>query len=85
MLFMSILIGVDMALNIKVVMHKAEEGGFWVEVPALPGCFSQGETKREALESVKEAISMHLESLGTYLPAKSIKKNDEILTVCVSG
>ena len=53
-----------MALSIKVVLHKAEEGGFWVEVPALPGCFSQGETKHEALKSVKEAISLNLESLG---------------------
>ncbi len=75
-----------MALNIKVVLHPAEEGGFWVEVPALPGCVSQGETKEEALNAVKEAISLHLESLGAYRPvAKPGAKKDEILTVCVSA
>ncbi len=74
-----------MVFNIKVVLHAAEEGGFWVEVPALPGCVSQGETKEDALNAVKEAISLHLESLGTYRPAKSKTKNDEILTVCVGA
>ena len=38
-----------------------EEGGFWAEVPALPGCFSQGETVEEAFNNVKEAIGSHLD------------------------
>lgn len=46
-----------------VVVHPAEEGGYWVEVPALPGCYSQGETVEEAVVKVREAIETHLEAL----------------------
>jgi predicted RNase H-like HicB family nuclease len=42
-------------MKLKVVIHKAEEGGFWAEVPALPGCFSQAETMDEMLFNIKEA------------------------------
>ncbi len=45
------------------MVRKAEEGGYWVEVPALPGCLSQGETVEEALENVREAIESHLLAL----------------------
>lgn len=47
----------------SVVLHEADEGGYWVEVPALPGCYSQGETREEALINVREAIELHLEGL----------------------
>jgi len=47
----------------QVIVHRAEEGGYWVEVPSLPGCFSQGDTKAEALENIKEAIALHIEDL----------------------
>lgn len=43
-------------MNIKVVVHKAEEGGFWAEVPALPGCASQGETMDELMANIRGAI-----------------------------
>ncbi len=43
-------------MKIKVVMHEAEEGGFWAEVPAIPGCATQGETMDELLCNVHEAI-----------------------------
>lgn len=43
-------------MKIKVVVHEAEEGGFWGEVPAVPGCASQGETIEELLENLQEAI-----------------------------
>ena len=46
-----------------VVLDPAEEGGFNVSVPALDGCFTQGETEEEALENAKEAILCHLEGL----------------------
>ncbi len=46
-----------------VVVHPAEEGGYWVEVPALPGCYSQGESVEEAVSKVREAIEAHLEAL----------------------
>ena len=43
-------------MNIKTIIHDAEEGGFWAEVPALPGCVSQGETMEELLANLREAI-----------------------------
>lgn len=43
-------------MKIKVVVHEAEEGGFWGEVPAIPGCASQGETIDELLANLHEAI-----------------------------
>jgi predicted RNase H-like HicB family nuclease len=46
-----------------ILIHSAEEGGFWVEVPALTGCFSQGESIEEAIKNVKVAIELHIECL----------------------
>ena len=43
-------------MQLKVVVHKAKEGGFWAEVPAIPGCASQGETMDELLANVREAV-----------------------------
>jgi predicted RNase H-like HicB family nuclease len=43
-------------VKIKVVVHEAEEGGFWAEVPAIPGCATQGETMDELLRNLHEAI-----------------------------
>ena len=50
-------------MEYSVVIHREEERGFWVEVPALPGCYSQGETLDETLENVKEAIELYLDVL----------------------
>lgn len=43
-------------MKIKVVVHEAEEGGFWAEVPAIPGCASQGETLEDLIANLHEAI-----------------------------
>ncbi len=50
-------------MEYTVLVYRAEEGGFWAEVPALPGCYSQGETIEETMENVKEAIEAHLLAL----------------------
>ena len=50
-------------MEYSVVVHQAEEGGFWVQVPALPGCYSQGESVEEALGNVREAIELYLDVL----------------------
>ena len=50
-------------MEYSVVVHEAEEGGYWVEVPALPGCYSQGETVEEALGNVREAMGLYLDTL----------------------
>ncbi len=46
-----------------VVIHRSEEGGYWTEVPALPGCFAQGETLEQLLEEAQGAIASHLDAL----------------------
>jgi predicted RNase H-like HicB family nuclease len=43
-------------MKIKVVVHNAEEGGSWAEVPAIPGCATQGETFEELLRNLYEAV-----------------------------
>jgi predicted RNase H-like HicB family nuclease len=43
-------------MKIKVVVHEAEEGGFWAEVPAIPGCATQGDTFEELLQNIYEAV-----------------------------
>ncbi len=43
-------------MKLKVVVHKAEEGGFWAEVPGIPGCMTQGETWEELLKNLYEAV-----------------------------
>ena len=48
-------------MKLKVVIHPADEGGFWAEAPALPGCVSQGETRDEALANIREAVEGWLE------------------------
>jgi predicted RNase H-like HicB family nuclease len=50
-------------LRYTVLIHQTEEGGFWAEVPALPGCFSQGETLEETVVNVRQAIESHLQAL----------------------
>lgn len=49
-------------MHVKIVVHEAEEGGYWGEVPALPGCASQGETMDELLANLREAIGGWLEA-----------------------
>jgi predicted RNase H-like HicB family nuclease len=49
--------------NYAVVIHEGPEGGFWGEVPAVPGCYSQGETLDELMDNIREAIAGVLEVL----------------------
>lgn len=48
-------------MKVKVVLVPAEEGGYTVYVPALPGCISEGDTREEAIENIKEALALYLE------------------------
>lgn len=56
-------------MNYTILIHQAEEGGFWSEVPALPGCYSQGESIDETLKNSKEAIEAHLQALKEDMAA----------------
>ena len=49
--------------SILIIPGEPDEGGYWVKVPALPGCFTEGETVEEALMNAKEAIELHVSVL----------------------
>jgi predicted RNase H-like HicB family nuclease len=51
-------------MTYKVVIHKAEEGGYWAEAPAVQGCFSQGETIDGVMKNIHEALVACLETLA---------------------
>jgi predicted RNase H-like HicB family nuclease len=48
-------------MKLKVLVHPADEGGYWAEVPALPGCVSEGDTWDEMLANIREAAEGWLE------------------------
>ena len=56
-------------MKIKIIIHEAEEGGYWAEVPAIPGCATEGETSEELQQNLYEAIegclSVDIESIET--------------------
>jgi predicted RNase H-like HicB family nuclease len=64
-----------------VVIHEEPDGGFWAEVPALPGCYSQGETIPELMENVREAVSGVLEVLREQ--GREPEANIQILELAV--
>ena len=43
-------------MKLKAVIHEAEEGGYWAEIPAIPGCATQGDTFEELLKNIYEAV-----------------------------
>jgi len=64
-----------------VVIHAAEEGGYWAEVPALDGCFAQGETIEELLDEARDAITSHIEALKD--DGQSVPENSGIIIATV--
>ena len=48
-------------MKLKIVLEPSDEGGYTVIVPSLPGCISEGNSKKEALENIREAIQLYLE------------------------
>jgi len=55
-------------MKLKVIVHEAEEGGYWAEVPAIPGCATQGETVEELLTNLYDAIEGCISVDLTYTP-----------------
>ena len=62
-------------MKFNIILTPAGEGGFNVTVPALDGCFTQGETEKEALKNAKEAIICYLEGLEKVNQIKSKPKS----------
>jgi len=65
-------------MKIKVVVHEAEEGGFWAQVPGIPGCATQGETFEELLQNLTEAVES---CLAVDLSAAEIAGNDRVMEI----
>ncbi|CBN58500.1 MULTISPECIES: type II toxin-antitoxin system HicB family antitoxin [Kamptonema] len=67
-------------MKLKVIIHEAEEGGFWAEVPAIPGCATQGETFEELLQNLYEAIEG---CLSVDIESVEMNDRDRILEIAV--
>lgn len=48
-------------MKLKIVLETSEDGGYTVYVPSLPGCISEGDTREEALDNIREAVELYLE------------------------
>jgi predicted RNase H-like HicB family nuclease len=67
-------------MKIKVVVHDAEEGGYWAEVPAIPGCATQGETFEELLRNLYEAVEG---CLSVDVSAVQVSAQDRVFEIAV--
>lgn len=67
-------------MKLKVIVHNAEEGGFWAEVPAIPGCATQGETFEELLKNIYEDVEG---CLSVDISGVSPETNARILEIAV--
>jgi len=67
-------------MKLKVVIHEAEEGGYWAEVPAIPGCMTQGETMRELIENLYDAVEG---CLSVDMDDIQLGQNDTVMEIAV--
>ena len=67
-------------MKLKIVVHEAEEGGFWAEVPAIPGCVTQAETFAELLGNIYEAVEG---CLSVDVQTISLFGNDKLMEIAV--
>ncbi len=65
-------------MKIKAIIHPAEEGGYWAEVPALPGCVTEGDTMDEVINNLQDAIQGWLEVANESQQPDSFSKVIEI-------
>ena len=68
-------------MKYRVLIEQDEDGFFVAEVPSLPGCISQGHTRAEATENIKEAIALYLESLSAHDEAVPPPITEELVEV----
>ena len=67
-------------MKLKVIIHPAEEGRFWAEVPAIQGCATQGETMEELLTNLYEAVEA---CLSIDLEPIELSENDKVFELAV--
>jgi predicted RNase H-like HicB family nuclease len=73
------------AVTYSVVIHRADpdETGYWAEVPALPGCVTQGQTLDETMVNAREAILGHLEALVAAGEAVPLEDQPAVVPITV--
>jgi predicted RNase H-like HicB family nuclease len=67
-------------MKLKVIIHEADEGGYWAEIPAIPGCATQGETLEELLTNIYEAVEA---CLSVDISKYKITEKDKVLEIAV--
>ena len=67
-------------MKLKVIIHEAEEGGYWAEVPSIPGCATQGETFDDLLSNIYEAVEG---CLSIDMKDIKITEKDKVLEIAV--
>ncbi|MBD1866695.1 type II toxin-antitoxin system HicB family antitoxin [Oculatella sp. FACHB-28] len=67
-------------MKIKAIIHPAEEGGYWAEVPALPGCVTEGDTIDEVIANLKDAIEGWLDVANSR---NAIESTDQVVEIAV--
>jgi predicted RNase H-like HicB family nuclease len=67
-------------MKLKVVVHEAEEGGYWAEVPAIPGCATQGDTFDELLKNLYEAVEG---CLSVDVQDITVTEKDKVMEIAV--
>jgi predicted RNase H-like HicB family nuclease len=67
-------------MKLKVVIHEAEEGGYWAEVPSIPGCATQGDAFDELLSNIYEAVEG---CLSVDIQDIAISEKDKVMEIAV--
>ena len=67
-------------MTLKAIIHEAEEGVYWAEVPALPGCVTQGETVEDVTLNLREAVEGWL---SAQTPEAPVAQSDRIIELAV--
>jgi len=67
-------------MKLKTIIHKAQEGGYWAEIPAIPGCVTQGDSFEELLKNIYEAVEAWL---SVDVKDYKIQKDDQLMEITV--
>ena len=67
-------------MKLKIIVYEGEEGGYWAEVPSIPGCATQGETYEELLDNIHEAVEG---CLSVDVKHVQLTDKDKVLEIAV--
>ncbi|AFY77514.1 MAG: type II toxin-antitoxin system HicB family antitoxin [Hydrococcus sp. C42_A2020_068] len=70
-------------MKFKAIVHQAEEGGYWAEVPALPGCITEADTWEELMARLKDAIEGWLEVANSSESIQSREDTDKVVEIAI--